>query len=96
VGNATYGVMNTIFGENYRYDNDSWLFRSVDNQGVLGTVGTLATGTVLGLPGISQVNALYHNDWYGLGASIPVTALAVGGMFSAMGDPWAVTSSDLI
>jgi hypothetical protein len=79
VGNATYGSMNWALGGNQSYQNDSDLFRSVETNGVLGTLSNGITGTVRSLPGIAQVDALYHNDTYALGSSTPGTALALGG-----------------
>jgi len=76
VGNATYSAGNWLMGGNQSYQNDSALFRSVETNGVLGTVGLVTKGAVLSLPGIAQVNALNRGDWYALGESGPSTYLA--------------------
>jgi hypothetical protein len=83
VGSAIYGGLNWAFGGNQSYRSDSALFRSVETNGVLGTVGNGISGTVRSLPGIAQVDALYRNDVYALGVSGPVTALAGLGTFGA-------------
>ncbi|QPF74691.1 LysM peptidoglycan-binding domain-containing protein [Roseateles sp. DAIF2] len=85
VGNLTNAGMNWAFGGKQTYQNDSALVRSVETNGVLGTVGLVTKGAVLSLPGIAQVDALYRNDPYALGASGPVTALAGYSVLSKAG-----------
>lgn len=86
VGNATYGALNFAFDGNQIYQNDSALLRSVDANGVLGTLGNAITGTVKSLPGIAQIDAIYRRDAYALGASVPVTGLAaMGGLGNVEG-----------
>ena len=69
VGNLTYGAMNRALGGNQRYQNDSALFNSIEQNGVLGTAGLAMKSTVMSLPGVSQINALYRGNAYELGQS---------------------------
>jgi hypothetical protein len=85
VGNATYGALNRVFGGSQVYENDGALFRSIDNNGVLGTIGLATTGTVRSLPGISQIDALYRRDLDALADSLPTTLLAGSGLVLGRG-----------
>lgn len=80
VGNGTFGALNRLFGGNQRYQNDSALGRSLETNGVSGTIGLATKGAVLSLPGLAQIDALYRNDSYALGASGPGTLLAGAGV----------------
>ena len=79
VGNGTYAAMNWAFGGNQSYQNDSALGRSLETNGVLGTIGLATKGAVLSLPGIAQIDAINRRDWSALGESGPTSLLAVSG-----------------
>ncbi|MCH7344482.1 hypothetical protein LZ017_13950 [Pelomonas sp. CA6] len=80
VGNGTYAAMNWAFGGNQSYQNDSALGRSLETNGVLGTIGLATKGAVLSLPGIAQIDAINRRDWGALGESGPGTLLVAAGL----------------
>jgi hypothetical protein len=77
IGHSVTGTLNWLTDSSLRYRSDSGLYRSVERNGVLGTVGLGITGTVKGL--VSPIDALYRRDAEALGRSGPGTLLAAAG-----------------
>jgi hypothetical protein len=77
IGHSVTGTLNWLTDSSLRYRSDSGLYRSVERNGVLGTVGLGITGTVKGL--VSPIDALYRRDAEALGRSAPSTLLAAAG-----------------
>jgi YD repeat-containing protein len=65
-----YGFASRAITET-QYEAQSGFLRSIQSQGIVATAGDLFANTVKSLPGIAQINSLYHNDLDGLGQSLP-------------------------
>lgn len=93
IGQSVTGALNWLTDSNLNYRSDSALYRSIQTNGVLGTVGLAVTGTVKGI--VAPIDAMYRNDLNALGRSLPGTALAAAGPLAklrsgvgAQGAPW--------
>jgi len=78
IGHAVYGVGNALTGGNIGYQSSSALYQSLERQGALGTIGSVATGTVKGMLG--SVDALYRRDLAGFAESVPGAVGLVSGV----------------
>jgi len=76
---ALFGPSLGVLGDVRYYEPQSALARSIERDGIAGTVGNVIVGGVRSLPGVAQVDALYRGDAYALGSSLPSTGLAVAG-----------------
>ncbi|WP_155888424.1 hypothetical protein, partial [Cupriavidus sp. WS] len=77
IGHAVYGLGNAVTGGNQTYQSASGLYQSLERQGALGTIGSVAAGTVKGMFG--SVDALYRRDFPGFVESLPGTVATVVG-----------------
>ncbi len=83
----------SVLGGDDSYQPQSGLLRSIQEKGLAGTFGEFVTGTVKSLPGIAQVNALYKQDAYAFGASLPTSAAQLLGARALAGETSATTLS---
>lgn len=73
---AILGPERGVMGDVRPYEASNGIVRSVLDRGALATVGDMLHGGILGLPGISTINAVIHNDPAAVGASLPGAFLA--------------------
>lgn len=78
IGYSTTAIGNAITGSEVDYEPGSTLFRSIEKDGMLSTAGRFVTGAVKGI--FAPVDALYRQDSYALGASLPGLVLSAGGL----------------
>jgi hypothetical protein len=76
-----------LTGQPFAYQPQSALLQSVQQQGVLGTLGAGITGAVRSAPGIGLIGALGapNRDWGNVGGQMFNTGLAGAGMAGAVG-----------
>ena len=71
-------------GESYRPITP--LGQSIQEEGLMMTLGQSTVSSIKGLPPFSMLDSLNRRDWYGVGGALPDTLLAVGGsLFMANG-----------
>lgn len=76
---AMFGPERGVMGDLRPYQPKNSIVSSVLYRGGLATAGDVISDTVIGIPGVSTIDALYRRDWEGVGASVPNTALALAG-----------------
>ncbi|WP_343638233.1 LysM peptidoglycan-binding domain-containing protein [Roseateles sp.] len=81
LGKGSAAIWNLATGADAFYRPHSALYQSIDSNGVAGTAGSLIKG-VVSAP-FAPINALYRNDSYALGRSMPDLALAATGPMMA-------------
>ncbi|MDT0140813.1 LysM peptidoglycan-binding domain-containing protein [Acidovorax sp. PRC11] len=79
-GYASYALApqrSLLTGQAFAYQPKSALMQSIEQQGVLGTVGAGITGTVRNAPGIGVIGALVqpHRDWRDVGEQLANTGM---------------------
>ena len=75
---AIFGPDRGIIGDVRPYEPQNGIIRSLENKGMLGTVGDFVSGAVKSLPGIGIIDALNRRDYQALGGSLAITAMFVG------------------
>jgi hypothetical protein len=84
--NAISPNRSVLTGQAFAYQPQSALMQSVQQQGVLGTLGTGITGVVRNAPGIGLIGALAapNRNWGNIGAQVLNTGMAGVGAAGSM------------
>ena len=94
-GNAISPARSALTGQPFAYQPQSALLQSVQQQGVLGTLGAGIVGAVRSAPGIGLIAALGapNRNWETVGGQVFNTGAAVCGAAASMRGPYVVDFS---
>lgn len=81
IGASTYAAGNALTNSNIRYEPNGAIAASIQDRGVLPTVGDGIRGVVLGLPGIGLINGLYRGNPEEIGSGLVTTGLGGYGLY---------------
>jgi filamentous hemagglutinin len=71
--------LNRAIGGSQTYSYQSALVRLIEAKGIQAAAGESVVAAVRSLPGVSQIDAIYRRDEYGLGASMANSVLLASG-----------------